>query len=1037
MHGAHRDAASAPDDEAAQTRADLRALADEQTALRHVAELVAAGASESTVFDAVADHACRLLGGHFTALLRYESDGPLILAMHGAAAVEHFMHVGMRIAAEGDGVVQRVQRTGHAARVDSYGGVPGWNAGIARDLGLTSGVGAPIITEGQVWGVITVLGSQAPLPASAEARLGMFARLVAMAIANAQAQTNATALAEEQAALLRVAELVARGVTPEEVFAAVATEASRLLEGEAMTLTRFESEQELVVEAACGGPATVGTRIPFAAETLPDWLRRGDRIVRVDDYTRERDAELAAQFGLTAAVAAPISVQGEVWGMLTATSDAQPLPRGTEHRLQQFAKLVAAALANSQARGELQALADEQTALRRIAELSAQEAPADAVLQAVAVQASRLAGVEFGMVLRFVGPDGANEIVALDGAPANFTIGLRASGSGDGSVHRVWRTRRAARVDDLQAMSGMWPQMASEFGFSTSAGVPILLQEGELWGALIVAGRVSMPTAIESHLADFAELASTAISAAHTRGQLRVLADEQAALRRVAELVAREAPPDEVLEAVAVQTSQLAGVDFTTLLRFEPDGSTEIVALDGAPGDVKVGMRAPGHGDGAVQRVWRTHQAARIDNLANMSGQWPQVAHGFGFSASAAVPILLERRLWGALVVVARNEPLPAAIEKQLTNFAELVSTAILAAQTRTELRVLAEEQAALRRVAELVARGAALEEVFAAVANEASKLLGEIATALLRYDPDEDGVVVAACNSPTPVGTRLSKGARRPYVDAGVTVPIAVEGRMWGALTASTPGTPLPVATDERLEQFAELAAAAIANAENKAKLTMSRARVVATADETRRRVQRDLHDGAQQRLVHTLLALGIAKAAAAGGRPAAELIDEAIHHAERANSELRDLVRGILPASLTRGGLRTAVESLVSEMPVPVDLDVTALRLPLETETTAYFIVAEALTNVIKHAKATRAIVEIRTEELALSIDVRDDGSGGADPAHGTGLTGLLDRVEASDGTLTITSPPTLGTTLHVTLPLGDLAADHRPPGHNTISG
>ena len=131
--------------------------------------------------------------------------------------------------------------------------------------------------------------------------------------------------------------------------------------------------------------------------------------------------------------------------MLTATSDAQPLPRGTEHRLQQFAELVAAALANSQARADLEALADEQTALRRIAELSAQEAPADAVLQAVAVQASRLAGVEFGMVLRFVAPDGANEIVALDGAPANFTLGLRASGSGDGSVHRVWRTGRAAR----------------------------------------------------------------------------------------------------------------------------------------------------------------------------------------------------------------------------------------------------------------------------------------------------------------------------------------------------------------------------------------------------------------------------------------------------------------------------------------------------------------------------------------------------------------------------------------------------------------
>jgi signal transduction histidine kinase len=899
VHGPHRDAAPAPDDEAAQTTADLRALADEQTALRHVAELVAAGASESTLFDAVADQACRLLGGHFTALLRYESDGPLILAMHGAAAVEHFMHVGMRIAAEGDGVVQRVERTGRAARVDAYGGVPGWNAGIARDLGLTSGVGAPIITDGRVWGAITVLGSGAPLPANAEVRLGMFAKLVAMAIANAQAQTAAAALAEEQAALRRVAELVARDVTPGEVFATVATEASRLLDGEAMTLTRFESEHELVVEAACRGPAQVGTRITFTAETLPDWIRRDDRVVRVDDYSRQRDAELAAQFGLTAAVAAPISVQGEVWGMLTATSDAQPLPHGTEHRLQQFAKLVAAALANSQARGDLQALADEQTALRRIAELSAQEAPAHDVLQAVAVQASRLAGVEFGMVLRFVAPDGSSEIVALKGAPANFELGMRASGSGDGSVHRVWRTGRATRVNDLEAMSGQWPQMASRFGFSTSAGVPILLQEGELWGALIVAGRERMPPAIESHLADFAELASTAISAA----------------------------------------------------------------------------------------------------------------------------------------------------------------------QTRAQLRVLAEEQTALRRVAELVARGAALEEVFAAVADEASKLLGEIATALVRYDRGEVAVVVATCNSPAPVGLVIPSGGDTPTgdvlrtgravrvdsfagtaasdlprqlgVEAGVAVPIAVEGRIWGALMAGTPGPPLPVATDERLAQFASLAAAAIATAENKAKLTVSRARVVAAADDTRRRLQRDLHDGAQQRLVHTLLALGIAKEAAAGGRPAAELIDEAIHYAERANSELRDLVRGILPASLTRGGLRTAVESLASDMPVPIDLHVAAPRLPLEIETTAYFVVAEALTNVVKHAHATRAIVEIRADGIALSIEVRDDGFGGADPGNGTGLTGLLDRVEANDGTLGITSPPTIGTTLHVTLPLGDIDTDPRSPGTNTISG
>ena len=244
-----------------------------------------------------------------------------------------------------------------------------------------------------------------------------------------------------------------------------------------MTLVRYEGDRELVVVASPGGPARMGERIRFDAETLPERVRREHRVVRVDDYTRERDSALASAYGLAAAVAAPISVQAEVWGMLTATSGEPPLPTGTEHRLQQFAELVAAALANSQARADLQALADEQTALRRIAELTAQEAPAHAVLEAVAVQASRLAGVEFGMVLRFE-PDGSSEIVALDGAPTNFEVGMRAPGTGDGSVHRVWRTGRAARIENLAAMSGQWPRMASRHGFSTSAGVPILLEGG-------------------------------------------------------------------------------------------------------------------------------------------------------------------------------------------------------------------------------------------------------------------------------------------------------------------------------------------------------------------------------------------------------------------------------------------------------------------------------------------------------------------------------------------------------------------------------
>ena len=229
MPGGDADARHLADRRAAQRAAQRGSpdLADEQAALRRVAELVADDASQSSVFDAVAHEACRLLGGHFTALLRYEPDGPaVIMAMWGAEAVRHVMHVGMRLSADGDGIVQRVRRSARAERIDSYEGVPGSNATTARDLGLTSGVGAPIITEGRVWGAITVLGSGPPLPASAENRLELFAKLVATAIANAQARANLAALADEQSALRRVAELVARGAAAHEIFAAVAAEAS-------------------------------------------------------------------------------------------------------------------------------------------------------------------------------------------------------------------------------------------------------------------------------------------------------------------------------------------------------------------------------------------------------------------------------------------------------------------------------------------------------------------------------------------------------------------------------------------------------------------------------------------------------------------------------------------------------------------------------------------------------------------------------------------------------------------------------------------
>jgi len=224
----------------------------------------------------------------------------------------------------------------------------------------------------------------------------------------------------------------------------------------------------------------------------------------------------------------------------------------------------------------------------------------------------------------------------------------------------------------------------------------------------------------------------------------------------------------------------------------------------------------------------------------------------------------------------------------------------------------------------------------------------------------------------------------------------------------------------DEGLEKFASLAGVAIANAQNKEELIASRARVQAAADEARRRVQRDVHDGAQQQLIQTVLALKMALAAAKRGGSAADLISEALGYAARATSELRDLVHGILPVSLSRGGLRAGLESLIFDLPMPVQLDFAAPRCSSETEVTAYFVIAESLTNVVKHARANRIEVGVRIEGDRLIVTVVDDGIGGADPDRGSGMIGLSDRLQALGGELSFRSPPGEGTTLRAALPI-----------------
>jgi signal transduction histidine kinase len=330
----------------------------------------------------------------------------------------------------------------------------------------------------------------------------------------------------------------------------------------------------------------------------------------------------------------------------------------------------------------------------------------------------------------------------------------------------------------------------------------------------------------------------------------------------------------------------------------------------------------------------------------------------------------------------------------------------------------LADEQAALRRVAAQVAREAAPDEVFACVAKEVARLLDMREVAMCRFEHDGTATVVASTagtEGSFPVGARLGPGWDER---AALTSPIVVDGRQWGAMaTGSRPSTALPPDAESRIGEFTALVATAISNVQARTELAASRARVLIAADEERRRVVRDLHDGAQQRLVQTILTLKLARDSDGEDLPA--LVSEALQHAEQATVELRELVHGILPSALAHGGLRAGVDALASRMPVPVRVGVAVDRLPTAVEATAYFVVAEALTNVAKHAHADHAEVTACVEQDTLRLEVRDDGVGGAQPA-GSGLVGLEDRLAVLDGQLRVETPPDGGTVVTAAIPL-----------------
>jgi signal transduction histidine kinase len=745
----------------------------------------------------------------------------------------------------------------------------------------------------------------------------------------------------------------------------------------------------------------------------------------------------------------------------------------------------AAAAPDPTGQERLRQLADEQAALRRVATLVAGGARPAEVFGAVADELGHLIGAE------------ATFISSVDlssprrpGAPAADRSGERGELEGFltvvGSYGRVrdevpvgfriklqpgmvttaaLRTGLPVRINGERLAHGPFGAIVGRLGLRAAVATPIVV-EGRYWGVTVAATpQEDFPADTESRMADFMELAATAIANAQAEQRLRELADTQAALRRLATLVARGEPPEAVFAAATREALRHFGSGTARMIRYELDGTVTLLTNEGLTvPDARVGDRWEGYPPaGLTATVRRTGRAARIDDIRDLPGGEPYLREGL--RSAAALPIHVNGRLWGAIAVGSTQAPLPAGTEHRMTQFTDLVATAVANAQNRAaletsrdELARLLEEQAALRRVATLVARGIDPAEVFSAVAEEIRRLLGADSAAMGRFDPDGTSAVIVSNvgENPVnlPVGTRrelrdylapaavwrtgrpaqVNEDAWRSVSDpvadalreAGVrslaASPIIVEGRLWGVVSAWNRQGPFSAGTADRMADFTELLATAIGNAESRAELAASRARIVAAADQVRRRIERDLHDGTQQRLV----SLGLELRLAQGMVPAelGELEAEIARVADELTGvveDLREIARGIHPVILSEGGLGPALRTLARRAAIAVELEVPALgRLPEPVEVAAYYVCSEALTNATRHARASVVSIALEERDGCLHLSIRDDGAGGADPARGSGLIGLRDRVEALGGSLEVSSPPGEGTLIGVQLPL-----------------
>jgi GAF domain-containing protein len=886
-------------------------------------------------------------------------------------------------------------------------------------------------------------------------------------------------LADEQAALRRVATLVAEGARPTEVLDAVAVEVGRLIGADLAVLSRYDqADRVTILSSRPDGTArelSVTDEATIDPESVTGAVLRTGRPARIDDFVGAPGpwAARALELGYRSAVGAPVTVQGRLWGVMNVTStEARHWPPDTEDRLAAFTELLATAIANTESRGELAAsearareLASEQAALRRVATLVAQGASPDELFSAVATEVAGVVGVPVVGLHRY-GADRTFTVLAMAG-DTNFSVGDRCPVKDDGIAGMILATGRPARKYDYSGMPG--PRGAPVRADQPVAlvGVPIVV-DGSIWGLLVAAGRPgdSLSAGTEVRLARFTELVATAIANTQARERVAQLAEEQGALRRVAALVAEGASSTAVFDAVAQEVAQLFQITPTLVARYEDDGETlTVLAISGAhPDAFAPGSRHPLDGPTVAAEVLRTRRSVRLEDYTDVPGTLAAEAREHGWTKTAGAPIIVDGRVWGLIAASGPpDERLPENLEDRLAEFTQLVATAIANAQSRGELaasearaRELADEQAALRRVATLVAQGASPDELFSAVAKEVARVIDVPVVGIRRYEADGTFTILGNAGATSPeltVGSRWPvaegitaeilatgrpvrkdgwmsslpgppvAGAPKDQWNSSVGVPIVVEGSIWGFLgVADKSGGRLPADTEERLARFTELVATAISNATTRTELLASRVRVVSAADESRRRLERDLHDGIQQWLVALALrarkAAGLSLADASASQELSGLADDLV----AVTDELREISRGIHPAILSDAGLDDALEALARRSTIRVDLDVSFQdRYDPALEATVYYVAAESLTNAVKHAEASSVTLHGGRRDGMLELEITDDGIGGADPRRGTGLIGLKDRVDTLGGIISFASAAGTGTTVRMKLPAG----------------